>query len=72
MVGHLSIDIKSVDIVQVFLDSTRLFEITYLVKSRVRLIVVTIVLPNGGRDFSLSIEPVLVRLLPFQRISFST
>ena len=64
-VGHLSIDIKSIDIIQVLLDSTCLFAITYLVKSPVRLIVVAIVLPNGIHDVSLSIEPMLVRLPPF-------
>ena len=70
--SHLSIDIKSIDIVQIFLDSTCLLEIAYLVKSPVRLIVVTIVLPHGFRYFSPSIEPILVRLLPLQCISFCT
>ena len=65
MVGHLGIDIKSIDIIQVFLDSTCLFEITYLVKSPVWLIVVAIVFPNGRCDFSPSIKPMLVRLPPF-------
>ena len=72
VVSHLTIDIKSIDIIQVFLDSTCLFEITYLVKSPVQLIMVAIVLPNGGRDFSPSIEHMLVRFPPFQRISFCT
>ena len=72
MVCHLGVDINSIDIIQVFLDSTCFFEITYLVKSRVWLIMVAIVLPNGGRDFSPSIEPMLVRFPPFQRISFCT
>ena len=72
IVSHLGIDIKSIDIIQVFLDSTCLFEITYLVKSPVRLIVVAIVLPNGVLDFSSTIEPMLVRPPPFQRISFCT
>ena len=72
VVGHLGIDIKSIDIVQVLLDSTCLLEITYLVKSPVWLIVVTIVLPDGVRDVSPSIEPMLVGFLPLQRISFRT
>ena len=72
VVGHLSIDIKSIDIIQVFLDSTCLFEVTDFVKSPVWRIVVAIVFPNGGRDFSPSIEPMLVRLPPFQRIFFCT
>ena len=72
VVGHLGIYIESIDVVQVFLHSTCLFEVTDLVKSPVWLIVVGIVFPNGGRDFSPSIEPMLVRLLPFHRISFCT
>ena len=72
VVGHLSIDIKSIDIIQEFLESTFLFEVTYLVKSPVWLIMVAIVFPNGGCDFTTSIEPMLVRLPPFQRISFCT
>ena len=70
MVGQLGIDIESIDIIQVFLHSTCLFEITYLRKSPVWLIVVAIGFPNGGCDFSPSIEPTLVGLPPFQRISF--
>ena len=72
MVSHLGIDIESIYIIHVFLDGTCLFEITYLIKSPVWLIVVAIVLPNGVRDFSPSIEPILVRFPPFQRISFRT
>ena len=72
MVGYLGIDIESIDIIQVFLDSTCVFEITYLVKSPVRLIVVTIVFPNGILNLLLSIEPILVRFPPFQCISFYT
>ena len=33
VICHLGIDIESIDIIQVFLDSTCLFEITALVKS---------------------------------------
>ena len=72
MVSQLGVDIESIDIVQGFLDSTCLFEITYLIKSPVWLIMVAIVFPNGGRDFSPSIQPMLVRFPPFQRISFCT
>ena len=72
MVSHLGIDVKSIDIIQVFLDSTCLLEIAYLIKSPVWLVVVAIVLPNGVLDFSSSIEPMLVRLRLFQRISFCT
>ena len=72
VVGHLGIDIESIDIVQVFLHSSCLLEIADLVKSSVRLIMVTIVFPNGVCDFSPSVKPMLVRLPPFQRISFCT
>ena len=68
MAGHLGINFDSIDIVQVFLDSTGLFEITYLVKSHVRFIVVAIVFPNGILNLFSSIEPMLIRLPPFQRI----
>ena len=64
VVSHLGIDIESMDIVQVFLNSTCLVVITDLVKSPVWLIVVVIVFPNGACDFSPSIEPMVVRLLP--------
>ena len=72
MVSHLGVDMESIDIIQVFLDRACLFEITYLVKSPVWLIMVAIVFPNGGRDFSPSIEPMLVKFPPFQRIYFCT
>ena len=72
MVSRLGIDIKSINIVQVFLDCTCLLEITYLVKSPVQLVVVAIVLPNGILDVSPSIECMLVRLPPIQRIFFCT
>ena len=51
MVCYLGIDIASIDMVQVFLYSTSLLEITYLVKSPVWLKVVTIVLSDGILDF---------------------
>ena len=72
VVGHLRIDIESIDIVQVFLHRTCLLEITDLVKSPIQLVMVTIVFPNGGCDFSSSIALLLVRLPPLQRISFCT
>ena len=64
MVNHLGIDIESMDIIQVFLDSTCLSEISDLIESPVQLIVVAIVFPNGVLDFSPSIEPMLVRFPP--------
>ena len=47
VVSHRGIDIKSIDIVQVFLDSTCLSEITNLVKSLIWLIVASIVFPDS-------------------------
>ena len=51
VVYHSGIDIESINILQVFLDSTCSFEITYLVESPVWLIIVAIVFPNGILDF---------------------
>ena len=72
VICHLGTHIESIDIIQVFLHSTCVLEITYVVKSPVWLIVVAIVFPNGVLDFFLRIEPMLVRLPPFQRISLGT
>ena len=72
MVSHLGVGIESIDIIQVFLDSTWLFEIADLVKSPVWLIVVAIVFPNDFLDFFSSIEPMLVGFPPFQYISYCT
>ena len=72
MVSHLGIDIESIDIIQVFLDSTCLFEIADLVKSNIWLVAVTILLSNGLLNFFPSIELMLVGLPPFPHISFGT
>ena len=66
-VNHLGIDIESIDIMQVFLDSICLLEIANLIKSPVRLVVVAIVLPDGVLDlFPSSIPvPVCCALFPF-------
>ena len=55
VVCHLGINIKSIDIVHLFLDSNCLLEITYLVKSPVWLILVAIILPNSILDLFPSI-----------------
>ena len=68
----LDIDIESIDIVQVFLDSTCLFEIPDLVKSPVRLAMVALVFPNGILNFLPSIKPMLVRFPSFHNICFSS
>ena len=67
---HLGIYIASIYIVQVFLDSTCLFEIIDPVNSPACIVMVTIVLSNGILDFFTSIKPILVRIPAFQRISF--
>ena len=62
---HRGIDMESIDIVQVFLDSTCLLEITDLIESLVRLTVVAIVFPNGVFDLFPSSIPMLVSCPPF-------
>ena len=70
MVSHLRIDIESIDIIQVFLHSTCLLEITNLVESPVQLIVVTIVFSNGVLDFLLGNIPMSISFPPFQCFAF--
>ena len=65
VVCYLSIDIKSINIFHVFLNTTCFFEITDLVKSPVWLRVVAIVLPNGVLDLFSGITPLPVSFLPF-------
>ena len=72
VVCQLGIDIESIDIIPVFLHRTYLLEITDLVKSLVRLVMVTIVFPNGILNLFPSIEPMLVGFLLFQCVSFCT
>ena len=72
MVNHLGIDIDFIDIIQVFLYSTGLFEISYLIKTPVWLTVVPIVLPDSIFNLLPSIEPILVSFPPFQRICLCT
>ena len=70
MVSHIGIDIASIDIVQVFQDTTGLLEITNLVESPVRLIGVAIVCPNGVPDFLPGSIPVLISFPLFQSFTF--
>ena len=72
VVCHVGINIKSIDIVQVFLDSTCLLEIADLVKSPVRLIVVAIVLPDGVLDLFPSSMPMSICFPLFQSFFFCT
>ena len=60
LVGHLGINIESIDSVQVFLDGTCLLEITDLVKSLVQLVEVTITFSNGIFHLFPSIKPMLM------------
>lgn len=66
MVYYLDIDIKSIYIVLVFLNSICLSEITNLVKSPVQFVEVAIVLPNSILDLFLGTIPVPVSFLPCQ------
>ena len=70
VVGQLSIDVKSIDIIQVLLDSTCLPEIAELVESPVQLIVVAIVLLNDLFDLFPEIVPAPASFLPPHCISF--
>ena len=70
MVSHLAIDIESINIVDVFLDSTCLLEIIELIESPVQLIVVAIVLSNGILKFFTGIKPILIRFPQFQSTFF--
>ena len=72
MVTHLGIDIESIDIMQVFLDSTCLFEIVDHIKSTVWHVVITMALSNGLLVFFPIIEPMLVGFPLFQCDSFCT
>ena len=66
MVCHLEIDITSIDIVQVFLDSTCLPEIYDSVKSSVQLIVLAIPFPDSILNIFLIIISVPVCIPLFQ------
>ena len=70
MVRHLSINIKYINLILLFLECTSLVEITDLVKSPVRFIVVPIVLPNGILNLSSSHIPASVCFAPFPCLSF--
>ena len=70
VICHLGTHIESIDIIQVFLHSTCVLEITYVVKSPVWLIVVAIVFPNGVLDFFSGNIPVAVSFPPFQCFTF--
>ena len=63
---YLDINIESIDIFEVFVNSTCLFEIANLIMSPVWLIVVVIVLSNGVCDLLPRSLPVPSSLPPFQ------
>ena len=71
MVCHFGIDIESIDIIQLLLDSTCLSESTDLVESPVWLVVVAIIFSNGVLDLFPGLKPVYIRLPSFQCVSFS-
>ena len=70
MVSNIGINIETIDLIVVFLDSTGFFEITDLVKSPVCLIIVATVVSYGTHyPFSSSI-PVPMMFPPFHGFSF--
>ena len=68
MVCHHGMDIESINIIQVLFNCTCLLEMTNVVKSPLRLIMVAIVFSNGMLNLFPSIKPMLVKDLPFQCI----
>ena len=68
--SYLGIDIESINIVHVFLDSTCLLEITNPVRSPVQLVVVTIVLSNGISNIRPGGIPIPASLAPFHCFNF--
>ena len=65
VVCHLGIDIKSINIILVFLNSTALPEISDLIASPVWFTVVTILFSNGILNLFPSSIPVPVSFPPF-------
>ena len=60
VVCHVGINIKSIDIVQVFLDSTCLLDVTDFIKSPVWRTVVAIVVPDSALNLFPGIIPVSI------------
>ena len=69
---HFGINIVSINIVQTFLDSTCVVEITDLVKSPVWLIVVAIILSDSIFDLYLSSIPMAMCFPPLEWLCFCT
>ena len=72
IVSYLSIAVESIDIVQAFLHSPCLLEVTDLVKHPVQLTMVSIVLPNGILNLFPSSIPMPICFPLFQCFSFCT
>ena len=70
MVSHLELDNESMNIAQVFPHSTCLREITALITSPVRLIVLSIIFPDRVLHLFLSRIPIPIGFLLFQCLSF--
>ena len=64
VVCHLGLDVVSINIVDVFLHSTCLLEITDLVKSLVWLAMVTMIFPNCFLNLCPSIVSMLITFPP--------
>ena len=72
LIPSLHLKVSSINIVQVYLDSTCLFEIADLVKSPVWLLMVTIVFSHGILDLFLGSIPMSLSLPPFQCFALRT
>ena len=72
LLSHINIDIKSIDIIQVFLNSTCLTKIIDFIERPVWHVVVTIVVHNTILNLFPSSIPVLVCCLLLQNFSFYT
>ena len=70
VVGYLGIDIESIYVVQVCLNSTCLLKITDLVNSPIRLVVVAIIFPNDILDLPSSSIPVPISFPLCQYFTF--
>ena len=69
VVCNHGINAESMHIIQELLDSTCWLEITFLIKSPIRLQLVAVALANTVQDLFRRIKPILVRFPPVYYIS---
>ena len=70
VVCYFVMDIIYINIIEVFLDSACLLEITDLINSPVALVVVVVAYTNSVYDLFPYIDPMTAQFPPFQRICF--